>query len=85
MKLNTKTLAVIIGLPLLGGILGFSQKQQEKLITLSFTIQEVQEIYQIIDDAPLPGSVRKPLLSKIATQTNAQMPAPKDSTNKKKQ
>lgn len=64
-----------------------AQYQQEKQATLHLTRGEIEAIYSIIDDAAVPGTVRKPLLEKIAKSYQAAFaqPAPvKDTTKHKK-
>lgn len=58
-------------------------RQDNKPISVSLSIQEWQEVFDIIDNAAIPGEKRKPLLNKIATQIQAQMP--KADSSKKKQ
>lgn len=66
-----------------------AQQVPEKEITLKLTRGEVEALYSIIDDAAVPGQVRKPLLRKIEVAYNVAFPQqiqpqPKDKTNKKK-
>jgi hypothetical protein len=60
--------------------------KQEKLATLILNRGEMEAVYQIIDDAAVPGSVRKPLLEKIMKSYQAafQQPAPVKDTSKQK-
>ena len=58
--------------------------QQQKEITLRLTQQEVETIYNTIDNAPLSGEIRKPLLQKIVTQYQSQMQPPKQDSIKNK-
>jgi len=65
-----------------------AQSKQDKQATLNLTRSEIEVLYSIIDDAPVPGTVRKPLLEKIAKsyQVAFAQPAPvKDTTKPKKQ
>lgn len=61
---------------------------QAKGVILVLTDQEAQAVYQIIDDAAIPGSVRKPLLQKIQDAFTAAHPQPvaplKSDSSKKK-
>lgn len=64
------------------------QIQREPEATLRLTRPELESLYQIIDDAAVPGHVRKPLLQKIQdAYTIAFAPKPevkKDTTKPKK-
>ena len=63
-----------------------AQQVPEKEINVPLTIQELQTIYTVLDDAALPGQIRKPLLQKLANfynQAMAQTPQ-KDTTKPKK-
>lgn len=51
-----------------------AQYQQEKQATLILSRGELEAIYQIIDDAAVPGSVRKPLLDKIMRAYQSSFP-----------
>lgn len=62
-------------------------RQQEKEATLRLNRMETEALYGIVDDAAVPGQVRKPLLQKIevAYRTAFAQPAPvKDTTTKPK-
>ena len=81
MKLFTQLFFVAI----IFACVAFSHKQQPKLATVSFTQQEMEALYQIVDDAAVPGQVRKPLLQKIGVSYEATFTTPKvDSTAKHK-
>lgn len=60
--------------------------KQEKQATLILNRGEMEAVYQIIDDAAVPGSVRKPLLEKIMKSYQAafQQQAPVKDTSKPK-
>lgn len=65
-----------------------AEGKQEKQATLILTRGELEAVYQIIDDAAVPGTIRKPLLEKIMRSYQAafSQPAPvKDTTKPKKQ
>lgn len=63
-------------------------KYQEQEATLKLTKPEIEAIYSIIDDAPVAGQIRKPLLQKIeAAYTIAfapKQPVKADTTKSKK-
>lgn len=51
---------------LVGALIVAMSFQPRPTCTLQLTQQEAQTLYQLIDDSPTPGQVRKPLLQKIA-------------------
>lgn len=66
------------------------QSVQQKEATIKLTQPEIEALYNIVDDAAVPGQIRKPLLQKIAAAYNFTFnpqPIPttiKDSTKIKK-
>lgn len=65
-----------------------AQYQQDKQAVLTLSRGEMEAIYSIIDDAPVPGTVRKPLLDKLMKSYQAafnQLAPVKDTTKPKKQ
>ena len=57
-----KQILVCIGL-MIG--MAFQTQQQEKEATLRLNKAEMEAVWSIIDDAPVAGQIRKPLLQKI--------------------
>lgn len=86
MKKLVLFLSITIAASAITWALKAQQIQQEKEITVKFNRNELEALYNIIDDAALPGQVRKPLLQKLATAYNAAYPQmqPKDTINKTK-
>ncbi len=84
-------LILFLGIIFLGTIITLhlqAEYKQEKEATLRLNRNELEVLFSIIDDAAVPGSVRKPLLQKIevAYRTAFAQPAPiKDTTKPKKQ
>ena len=63
------------------------KEQQPKTATVHFTQEELTAVYQLIDDSPSPGPVRKPLLQKLLAAYNEtwpQTPVKADTTVKNK-
>ena len=62
---------------------GFTAKapRNEKQLTVTLPQAAWQQIVEIVDNAPLAGEVRKPLLNAIITQLNKQLA---DTTKQKK-
>ena len=80
-------LVFFLSMTVLASAFTMTVKQQEKQATLVLSRGEMEAVYQIIDDAAVPGSVRKPLLEKVMRSYQAafQQPAPvKDTTTKPK-
>jgi len=63
-------------------LVSFQLPVQQKEYTLKLTEQELNIVYDAIDNSTQPGQIRKPLLQKIATQFQAQQTI--DTTHKKK-
>ena len=87
MKTTGKYLLYSSILVLVSGITWALKAQQvpEKEINIRLTIQELNTIYTVLDDAALPGQIRKPLLQKLATFYNQAMaPTPQKDTTKPK-
>jgi hypothetical protein len=88
-----KRLVLFLGITVLTAAITLAIPKQEKQATLTLSRGELEAIYQIVDDAAVPGAVRKPLLEKImrayqsafpqTTQGNAAQQK-KDSTSKPK-
>lgn len=89
-----KRLVLFLGITVLAFVFTWALKaqqtiRQEKEVVLRLTKDEVEALYTIIDDAAVPGQVRKPLLQKIATAYNSafqvqSVSQPKDTTKTKK-
>lgn len=63
---------------------GQAKQVEPKPVVLVLTQNEAQVIYQLIDDAAVAGTIRKPLLQKIEVAFQESLPKPpKDSTKKK--
>ncbi len=58
--------------------------KQDKPVVLILNKSEAEIVYSIIDDASVPGSVRKPLLDKIMKAYNTAFAAPVRDTSKPK-
>lgn len=56
-------------------------RQQPKMITVSMPAAAWQVVYDAIDNAPIPGETRKPILKTIIEQVNKQLA---DTTKQKK-
>lgn len=80
-----KKLVLFFGLLTVISVAQSFSPTQDKQITVSMSLPEWQVIYSAVDNAPLAGEVRKPLLQKILSQVQAQtQPAQKqDSTTSK--
>lgn len=68
---------IILVLGLIVVLTSFHGTKQDKQIVVSMSLQEWEVIYSALDNAPLAGEVRKPLLQKIAAQVQAQTQPPK--------
>jgi len=84
---NMQRLVFFISMIVLTSAFTMVVKKQEKQATLILSRGEMEAVYQIIDDAAVPGAVRRPLLDKLMKSYQAafQQPAPvKDTTTKPK-
>mgnify|MGYP001584856419 CR=1 FL=1 len=83
-----KLLLLFVGiLIMLSAIQAQFPPQQEKEAILRLNKADVENIYNAVEDAALPGSIRKPLLQKLAAvymSTWPTQPQGKDSTTKNK-
>jgi hypothetical protein len=60
---------------------GMDKRQLEKTGTLILTKEEAADLYTAVDDAAIPGNIRKPLLQKIVTMFQTTWPAPAPKTD----
>jgi hypothetical protein len=80
-----KKLTLFFGLITVISVAQSFAPKQDKQISVSMTLQEWEIVYSAIDDASMPGNVRKPLLQKIVTQVQAQTQPPKSQVPAQKQ
>lgn len=89
-----KKLVLFLGVTLAATIATWALKaqvKQDKEVVIHLNQSEAEALYNIVDDAAVPGQVRKPILQKIIVAYNSafpQVPPPashqKDSTKTKK-
>lgn len=78
---------IVIAISGITFVLKVSAQQGEKEAVVKFNKAELEALYQIVDDAAVPGQVRKPILQKLELSyrsTFAVQQQVKDTTKPKK-